>query len=303
MSILLCRLHLFFLNMSNFYMKNLLVIGCIVISFTYTHAQQKEQFQFDHKAIYEVTYLVDSLDQDSKKQEMTELLIGDGTSLFRSFQKASDDSSYRAYIRNKVITMSEPIVTSVGDINAFNYQVLKDFSSGQTKVYDEYTGGSLGTLKEIAYYFEPQEAMSDWALKEDTATINGHLCQRADIEFGGRIWTAWFSPEMAAYSDGPYKFRGLPGLIFRVHDAKKTWDFELVDFSKIDTLISINFKEDLSFKETSKEDIFKNRRDFQKNQVEINEAAGTDYGDSKKDVKKKLEEYILHDNNWIELYH
>lgn len=289
--------------MSNIFIKSGLVITFVIISFIYTHAQQKEQFQFDYKAIYEVTYLLDSLDRDSEKQEMTELLIGDGTSLFRSFKKASDDSSYMAYIRNKVITMSEPIVTSIGDINAFNYQVLKDFSSGQTKVYDEYTGGDLGAIKEIAYYFEPQEAMSNWTLKEDTSTINGHLCQRADIKFGGRTWTAWFSPEMAAYSDGPYKFQGLPGLIFRVHDTKKTWDFELVDFSKIDTLISINFKEDLSFIETTKQEIYKNRRVFQKNQMEISEAAGNNYGDSRKSAKEQLEKYILHDNNWIELYH
>jgi GLPGLI family protein len=266
-----------------------------------TYAQQKEQFKFNHKAIYEMVYLSDSLDQHSQKQQMTELLIGDGISLFRSAQKAYEDSLDMAYISNQVIIMSAPVVTLIGEINAFNYQVLKDFSSGRTKVYDEYTGASLGNLKEIAYYFEPQEAMSKWTLKNDTSTINGHLCQRAITEFGGRKWTAWFSLEISAYSDGPYKFRGLPGLIFRVHDEKKTWNFDLVELSKIDTLIDINFIDGLNFIETNKKQLYKDRRYYQKNQIEIREAAGAVFGENRVSIKNKLDEFIQQDNNWIEL--
>lgn len=284
--------------MSNIYIKTGWVVAILLLSLSLVHSQKKEQFKFDHRAVYEVSYLSDSLDQGSQKQEMTELLIGEGKSLFRSLGKAYEDSLYNT----QVITLSEPQVFFIGDINAFNYQILKEFPSGRTKVYDEYTGSNLNNLKEVGYYFEPEESMSTWTLKEDTSTIAGHLCQRADVEFGGRKWTAWFSPEISEYSDGPYKFRGLPGLILRVHDEKKTWDFKLVELAKIDTLIHINFKEDLSFVETTKEDLYRDRRDFQKNQIEIKEAAGANFGDSRKSVKKQLEEYILKDNNWIELY-
>lgn len=276
------------------------VLAFVMVTINPTYAQQKEQFKFNHKAIYQMVYLSDSLDQHSQKQQMTELLIGDGVSLFRSAQKAYDDSLSMAYISNQVMRMSPPVVTSIGDINAFNYQVLKD-SSGRTKVFDEYSGASLGNLKEIAYYFEPRETMSQWTLKNDTSTINGHLCQRAVIEFGGRKWTAWFSRETSAYSDGPYKFTGLPGLIFRVHDEKKTWNFELVELSKIDTLININFTDGLNFIETNKQQLYKDRRHYQKNLIEIREAEGTSFGEIRMSVKNKLDEYIRHDNNWIEL--
>lgn len=278
-----------------------LVVVFLIADITSAYAQQKEKFQFAHQAIYKMTYLSDSLDLHSQEQQMTELLIGDGTSLFRSSQKAYDDSSYMAYINTKVITMNAPQMSPIGEINAFNYQIVKDYTSGQIKVYDEYTGSTMNNLKEIGYYFEPEEAMSQWTLKNDTSTINGHLCQRADIEYGGRKWTAWFSPEVSAYADGPYKFRGLPGLIFRVYDAKKTWDFELVELSKIDTTVTINFKDDLSFVQTTKEQLYKNRRHYQKNQMEITEADGADFGDDRAGIKNKLEEYIQQDDNWIEL--
>lgn len=278
-----------------------LLVVFVIIFFNYVNAQQKEQFQFYHKALYEVTYLLDSLDQDSQKKLMTELLMGDGVSLFRSTRKAESDSSYMAYINTKVISMNPPTASPIGEINAFNYQILKNFSSKETKVYDEYTGGSLGNITEINYYYEPEETMSNWTLSEDTATINGYLCQRADIEFGGRYWTAWFSPEHSMFSDGPYKFKGLPGLIFKIHDAKKTWNFDLVDLSRIDTLVSINFKETLKFTETTKQELYKNRRYYQKNKIDLISGTGGVYVGSKVEGRKRLEEYILHDNNWIEL--
>lgn len=101
-------------------------MAAALISINSIYAQHKEQFQFDHRAVYEMTYLSDSLDQQSQKQQMTELLIGDEVSLFRTAQKANDDAGYMSYINTKVITMSEPRVYFMGDINAFNYQIMKD---------------------------------------------------------------------------------------------------------------------------------------------------------------------------------
>ena len=39
--------------------------------------------------------------------------------------------------------------------------------------------------------------------------------QKAETFIFGRKWTAWFSPEIPI-QDGPYKFRGLPGLIVKI---------------------------------------------------------------------------------------
>jgi GLPGLI family protein len=45
----------------------------------------------------------------------------------------------------------------------------------------------------------------------------GQIRENATTKFGGRNWTAWFC-EQIPFQEGPYKFRGLPALIFEISD-------------------------------------------------------------------------------------
>ncbi|MBZ9652428.1 GLPGLI family protein [Psychroflexus montanilacus] len=60
----------------------------------------------------------------------------------------------------------------------------------------------------------------NWDLKDETKTIGNFLCYKAKIEFRGRFYTAWYSPEIPIQF-GPWKFQGLPGLILEVYDADR----------------------------------------------------------------------------------
>ncbi|WBV60797.1 GLPGLI family protein [Chryseobacterium camelliae] len=71
-----------------------------------------------------------------------------------------------------------------------------------------------------------------WKLFSDTQTYNGYTLQKATTDFGGRQWTAWFSKE-TDIKEGPYKFRGLPGLIFIIEDDKKDFIYKLVKNIKL----------------------------------------------------------------------
>lgn len=77
----------------------------------------------------------------------------------------------------------------------------------------------------IAY---EEEMMSPgiWQIRADTATIAGLPAQKATCPYGGRSWTAWFSPEVPV-SEGPYKFSGLPGLIVKLESADGEYKFIL----------------------------------------------------------------------------
>jgi GLPGLI family protein len=75
------------------------------------------------------------------------------------------------------------------------------------------------------YYKEPTPDFQ-WSLRQDTCSIRGFPCQKAVCEYGGRVWTAWFTTHIPI-SDGPYKFSGLPGLILRISDEDRFFFFEM----------------------------------------------------------------------------
>ncbi|MGA9211116.1 GLPGLI family protein, partial [Kaistella sp.] len=60
--------------------------------------------------------------------------------------------------------------------------------------------------------------------------------------FGGRKWIAWFSKEIEI-SEGPYKFRGLPGMIFQIYDDKNNFEFTLVKSFKLKSTYKTPFIE------------------------------------------------------------
>jgi len=65
-----------------------------------------------------------------------------------------------------------------------------------------------------------------WILKEDVKQIDGFNCKKAVVDFRGRIWDVWYTPEISMYY-GPWKFYGLPGLIIAAYDSTNEFWFQL----------------------------------------------------------------------------
>ena len=65
----------------------------------------------------------------------------------------------------------------------------------------------------------------DWILTNEKKTINGLSIQKATTKWGGRDWIAWFT-ESIPFQEGPYKFRGLPGLIYEMRDSKNNFIYQ-----------------------------------------------------------------------------
>lgn len=74
-----------------------------------------------------------------------------------------------------------------------------------------------------------EEISFQWKITKETKTINGFECIKATTTKWGRDWTAYYSPNHP-FSHGPYKFYGLPGLIFEISDTQKDYSFELYRF-------------------------------------------------------------------------
>ena len=64
---------------------------------------------------------------------------------------------------------------------------------------------------------EKIEGLFDWQLLDGDSIVCGYPCHKATTIFRGRIWTVWYTLDLP-YSDGPWKFCGLPGLVLYAYD-------------------------------------------------------------------------------------
>ena len=69
--------------------------------------------------------------------------------------------------------------------------------------------------------YEPTPDIA-WTLIEDTMTVSGYLCQQATTTFRGVEWCVWYTEEIPS-SAGPWRLRGLPGLIVKAESEAHTF--------------------------------------------------------------------------------
>lgn len=89
-----------------------------------------------------------------------------------------------------------------------------------------------------AFFVYPDSVPSlEWNFSdEETDSIIGYDCRKATVEFAGRSYTAWFTPEIPL-PFGPYKFGGLPGLILKLEDDERQFVWAAVGFERDNTPI------------------------------------------------------------------
>lgn len=69
--------------------------------------------------------------------------------------------------------------------------------------------------------YEPTPDIA-WTLTDDTLTASGYLCQQAMATFRGLEWHVWYTEEIPS-SAGPWRLRGLPGLIVKAESEAHTF--------------------------------------------------------------------------------
>ena len=61
-----------------------------------------------------------------------------------------------------------------------------------------------------------------WTLSDETLTVSGYLCQQATAMHRGMAWYVWYTEEIPS-SAGPWRLRGLPGLIVKAESEAHTF--------------------------------------------------------------------------------
>lgn len=205
-------------------MRRLIVVFVLLLSANYLWGQYPSIYKDTSKhrdldsALYCVTYKVGlTLDpqKGKKSEDLIMLQIGTRASATYSIPLLNAAETAQKLIAKgaKAVPMHQ-LVTLPEDIYKF-------LSSGQLQsLYRTY---GLGPH----YLYEEPLPKFNWELIAEYKEILGYPVQKAICSYRGRKYIAWFSKEIP-FSDGPWKFWGLPGLILEVSDTEQQFTFSSV---------------------------------------------------------------------------
>lgn len=161
-----------------------------------------------HRFIYEYHFKTDSTASEKRKVSMV-LDVNPEDVKFYNYDFVVTDSINKTRGENNVIWDDTPALTR----------------KKNSTVHSNYI------MVQNMFIVETNDKIN-WNLVDETKTIGGYKLQKATAKYGGRNWTAWFTKEISL-NEGPYKFKGLPGMIFEIYDDKDNFKFSLVKSYKL----------------------------------------------------------------------
>ena len=169
--------------------------------------------------VYQVTMKSDSTDKTNITTENAILDVSPQKSIFYGEGRVKRDSIMQRIreTRNFDRSAMQNLRSSI------DYIVEKDLVKNIT-----YFKTRLGRDQ----YIYEEDRKIDWTILPETVKIGEYEAQKAETTFAGRKWYAWFTQDIP-FQDGPYKFKGLPGLIVKVEDANGDYSFDLQQSKKI----------------------------------------------------------------------
>jgi len=252
--------------------------------------------------IYEYKFIPDSTNVEDVKTEMMFLDTSKDGSKYYSYTVFNSDSLMKVDLEKQLAATGSINIRSDMQKGSVRYSV--------TKMYPDYKTNLHRRLSMDAYNISDDRKIK-WKILPEKEKIGEWNAQKAEANFAGRHWVAWFSTEIPI-QDGPYKFQGLPGLIVKIEDKTGSHKLELRGIKNIQGDLNINVFE--------AKEIAINSKQFQKvikeyendptkgiKQMQMGGATivmtGKDGTTSKvaKEQEDRLKNQIKKDNNRIEL--
>lgn len=171
---------------------------------------------------YEIYFVNDSINLNSKRKDIGILQIGDRVSKFSSYFSIKTDSLMQRYAFKNYLGAKEML-------ELMNYKylwkniLLKDKLLEKNIIQDRVKNN---------YQYEDKSPNFDWKLVDEYKTILGYECRKATANFRGRNYIAWFTSKIPL-NDGPFVFEGLPGLILEVYDVKSNYHFRAIAIDNV----------------------------------------------------------------------
>ncbi|WP_336964469.1 GLPGLI family protein [Chryseobacterium contaminans] len=177
------------------------IIAILLFSFAQNFYSQ------DIRIDYNLVYKEDTLSSETVSKKMV-LLVQDGESRFCT-EKQYQVDSLRS-IGFKGFAMGDHV-----------FDAVKDKQNRSSKYYY--------ILADVYKLTEPIQL--DWKIEKEVAEKYGYNCQKATLSYKGRDWEAWFTQDIPL-QEGPYVFKGLPGLIVEMEDKSHSYKFSFSGLKK-----------------------------------------------------------------------
>ena len=125
---------------------------------------------------------------------------------------------------NNVLMVKNSPYTKQG-YRSMDYRVFKN-TPKQGYQYFTHSPGWISTR-------DKTDSLFTWELMEGDTTVCEYSCKKAQTTFRGRTWTVWYTLDLP-YSDGPWKFCGLPGLVLHAYESEGYFRFNCIGIEEGD---------------------------------------------------------------------
>ena len=128
----------------------------------------------------------------------------------------------------RTVTKSMPLSAYQRTDEITSTEAAIEFQEAMLHMPTVWTGYPEGqtTVREFIFPhdYEGYESTPEiaWTLTDDTLTVGGYLCQQATATHRGVAWTVCYTEEIPS-SAGPWRLRGLPGLIVKAESEAHTF--------------------------------------------------------------------------------
>ncbi len=198
-------------------MKKLIPVILMLVAFSLNAQQSANRF------FYELTFRPKTQLPDTDKV-MTILDITKDKSIYQDYTVPAQDSVVVAAFKEMEKTKTFKDLSKMITMPKFSYKVTKAYPTMAASYTDRISRNMFGYTEQLKF---------NWNILPQKEKIGEYDTQKATTEFGGRKWTAWFTTAIP-FSDGPYKFSGLPGLIVKIEDDAKDYSWLLKGNKKIE---------------------------------------------------------------------
>lgn len=240
-------------------MRNFVFIFSLIMATSLSAQKQQTIEPTLLECRYQLVQLSDTVNHNKSAEDEIVLRIGKTVSQSFNYNRFYGDSLMSTPQGNKLwgVMMMKSIKSRQYGAMPIAHTCVSEY------VYKNYPQGKLtctDQFKLTFYQYDETMMTQQWQTVDSTKQILGYNCQKAECDFRGRHYIAWFAIDIPL-NNGPWKLSGLPGLILEAYDNKDHYHFTAVSI-KQNSAEPICFYHFNNFIKTDRNTLFKEKRKF-----------------------------------------